>query len=77
MACRRLAGLTKADLAPVPDDMACGEIYGGPAVATVEGTLRGEPVKARFRLTDACEIERWRRNRALLGRPPDELPPPP
>jgi hypothetical protein len=68
--CRRLAGLAPADLAPVPDDRACAEIYGGPAVATVEGTLRGEPVTARFDLTDACEIARWRRNRALLGKPP-------
>jgi hypothetical protein len=75
--CRRLGGLTKADLAPVPADMACAEIYGGPAVATVTGTLRGEPVKARFALTDGCQIERWRRNRELLGNAPDELPPSP
>jgi hypothetical protein len=75
--CRRLGGLTKADLAPVPADMACAEIYGGPAVATVSGTLRGEPVKAHFALTDGCQIERWRRNRELLGNPPDELPPSP
>ena len=75
--CRRLGGLTKADLAPVPDETACAEIYGGPAVATVTGTLRGEPVRARFSLTDACQIERWRRNRELLGSPPEELPPAP
>jgi hypothetical protein len=65
--CRRLRGLSRADLAPVPEGMACAEIYGGPAVATVRGTLGGEPVDARFNLTDACEIARWRRNRALLG----------
>ena len=65
--CRRLRGLSRADLAPVPESMACAEIYGGPAVATVRGTLGGEPVDARFNLTDACEIARWRRNRALLG----------
>ena len=64
--------LTKADLAPVPDGMACAEIYGGPAVASVTGTLRGESVRARFNLVDACQIERWRRNRALLGAPPDD-----
>jgi hypothetical protein len=39
-------------------------------VATVSGTLGGEPVEARFKLTDSCEIERWRRNRALLGAVP-------
>jgi hypothetical protein len=69
-ACRRLAGLTRADLAPVPKDTACAQVYGGPAVASVQGTLEGEPVSARFSLTDACEIERWRRNRALLGPAP-------
>jgi hypothetical protein len=66
-ACRRLGGLTGADLEPVPGDTACAQVYGGPAVATVTGTLRGEAVTARFDLTDSCQIERWRRNRALLG----------
>jgi hypothetical protein len=65
--CRRLAGLTPADLAPVPGGTACAQVYGGPAIATVTGTLRGEAVAARFDLTDSCQIERWRRNRALLG----------
>jgi hypothetical protein len=65
--CRRLRGFSRADLAPVPEGMVCAEIYGGPAVATVRGTLDDEPVEARFNLTDACEIARWRRNRALLG----------
>jgi hypothetical protein len=69
-ACRRLAGLTRTDLAPVRGTVACAQIYGGPAVATVDGTLEGEPVSARFKLTDSCEIERWRRNRALLGAVP-------
>jgi hypothetical protein len=68
--CRRLGGLTRADLAPVPDSVACAQVYGGPAVARVSGSLRGERVSARFSLRDACEIERWRRNRALLGDPP-------
>jgi hypothetical protein len=63
-ACR---GLTAERLAPVPRLTACTSIYGGPAVARVTGTLRGEPVDARFNRTDGCEIERWDRNVALLG----------
>jgi hypothetical protein len=55
-------------LAPVPRDMACTAIYGGPSVARVTGTLRGEPVDERFSLEDGCQIARWERNRALLGR---------
>jgi len=68
--CRRLGGLTRVALAAVPEDRVCAQVYGGPAVATVDGTLGGEPVSARFTLTDACEIERWRLNRALLGPAP-------
>jgi hypothetical protein len=53
---------------PLPG--ACAQVYGGPAVATVDGTVGGESASARFRLTDACEIRRWPRNRALLGPSP-------
>jgi len=66
--CRRLRGLTARRLAPVPSDTACAQIYGGPATARVRGTLRGRPVEAEFSRVDACEIERWDRNVALLGR---------
>jgi hypothetical protein len=63
-ACRRL---TAARLAPVPPTTPCTAIYGGPNLARVTGTLRGEPVDARFSLEDGCEIERWDRNGSLLG----------
>jgi hypothetical protein len=66
-ACRRLAGLSSDQLAPVPADTACTQIYGGPSVASVKGTLRGERVDASFELINGCEIERWDRNRVLLG----------
>jgi hypothetical protein len=44
---------------PVPGDVACTEIYGGPEKASVTGTFRGQQVKARFERTDGCEIARW------------------
>ncbi|MGP3966602.1 SSI family serine proteinase inhibitor [Streptomyces sp. 6N223] len=47
--------------APVPDDALCTYMYGGPAVAQVEGTWQGEPVNARFERSDGCEIARWDR----------------
>jgi hypothetical protein len=68
--CRRLEGLSRADLAPVPEGVACAQVYGGPATAAVHGTLGGDRVEARFKLTNSCEMERWRRNRALLGAAP-------
>jgi hypothetical protein len=69
-ACRRLAGLTAEQLAPVPAGTACTQIYGGPGVARVTGELRGRRVDARFELSNGCEIERWDRNRVLLGDAP-------
>ena len=61
--------LSPQSLAPVPRDMACTAIYGGPSEAHVTGSLRGEPVDERFSLEDGCQIARWERNRALLGPP--------
>jgi hypothetical protein len=63
-ACR---SLSRAQLRPVAPNVACTEIYGGPATARVRGTLAGEPVDARFSRTNGCEIARWERNAALLG----------
>jgi hypothetical protein len=66
-ACRRL---DRRALAAVPPRQACTQLFGGPAVAIVRGTLRGRRVRARFELSDGCEIARWRRNARLLGAPP-------
>jgi hypothetical protein len=67
--CRVLGGLEPRDLEPVPPRTACAQIYGGPATARATGELRGVRVSAEFNLTDACEIDRWRRNAPLLGAP--------
>jgi Subtilisin inhibitor-like len=64
-ACRQLAVLERP-FAPVPKDMACTEIYGGPQVARVTGSFRGRRVWATFRRTDGCEIARWNRVRLLF-----------
>jgi hypothetical protein len=65
--CRNLAGLTADQLKPVPAGTACTQIYGGPATARVRGRLAGAEVDARFDRRDGCQIERWDRNRVLLG----------
>lgn len=54
---------------PVPRDAVCTEIYGGPEVAHVVGTMGGEPVDARFTRTNGCEIDRWTAAEALIGAP--------
>jgi hypothetical protein len=67
--CRALGGVDPDGLAPVPRRTACARVYGGPGTARVTGELRGVRISAEFDLTDACEIDRWRRNAALLGAP--------
>jgi hypothetical protein len=77
MPCLRLDETTVEGFAPVPDDVACTAIYGGPATATVTGRLRGRRVDARFDLRSGCEIARWGRLAWLLGAPPPNVRQPP
>jgi Subtilisin inhibitor-like len=58
-ACERLADGGAELFDPVPPDTACTEIYGGPQVAQVDGTVDGEPVSASLNRTNGCEISRW------------------
>jgi hypothetical protein len=58
-ACERLAEGGSELFDPVPPDTACTEIYGGPQVAQVDGTVDAEPVSASFDRTNGCEISRW------------------
>jgi subtilisin inhibitor-like len=53
-------------LAPVPGDVACTQIFGGPQEAHVAGVVRGHAIDARFSRSNGCEIDRWDRLAALL-----------
>ena len=64
-ACRQLAARDEP-FSPIPDDVACIEIYGGPQEALVRGRHRGRRVWARFDRTDGCQIGRWNRVRLLF-----------
>jgi hypothetical protein len=64
--CGALAELEPEAFEPTPGNVACTQQYGGPETATVKGTLRGEPVDARFSLVNGCEISRWRDASAIL-----------
>jgi hypothetical protein len=57
-ACAALAAASDP-FAPVPPTVACTEIYGGPQIATLQGTYEGEPVNATFTRSNGCEIARW------------------
>ena len=52
----------RADAAQTP----CTEIFGGPDIATIQGTLRGEPVEAELTRANGCEIERFDRFTPML-----------
>ena len=58
-ACEAIAGLDPAALEPVSPNTACTEIYGGPDVAFLEGTIDGEEVNAALTRANGCEIERF------------------
>ena len=65
--CAALAEMKLKTFEPVPANIACTQQYGGPETATVKGTLRGEPVDARFSRVNGCEIARWNAVRDLLA----------
>jgi len=64
-ACAALAALPDP-FRPVPKDMACTMVYGGPQTATVQGRWGGKDVLTTFKRTDGCEIARWNRIAPLL-----------
>ena len=60
-ACTRLAAGGVKLFAPLPKDLVCTEIYGGPQRSRVVGTVDGKRVWATFTRRDGCEIDRWQR----------------
>jgi hypothetical protein len=64
-ACSALASLERP-FAETPPDMACTELYGGPATAHVTGTFAGETIDTTFGRADGCEIDRWGLHEALI-----------
>ena len=66
-ACAALARAGVEAFAPTPRRVACTEQWGGPQVATVQGTVDGEQISARFDRTDGCQISRWDRLAPVFG----------
>lgn len=65
-ACSRLDRLTKP-FAPIPKDMACTDIYGGPQQAVITGTHEGRRIWVALSARNGCEIARWNRLKFLVG----------
>ena len=66
VACADLKGPARAALDPTPLSAMCTELYGGPAEATIVGTVDGDAVNARLSRSNGCEIGRWQELSALL-----------
>jgi hypothetical protein len=58
-ACEAVDALPDDAVAPVPPGAVCTQIYGGPDLVEVEGTLHGEEVATELTRTNGCEIERF------------------
>jgi hypothetical protein len=65
-ACRALAEHGDQALPPVPKDMRCTMIFGGPQRAHITGTWRGKPVDSNLSRQNGCEIGRWNSLAGLL-----------
>lgn len=64
-ACLRLERMERPFVRP-GGQVACTEIYGGPAVAEIRGTFDGVQVDTTFARTDGCEIAFWDRHQFLF-----------
>ncbi|HEU5491031.1 MAG TPA: SSI family serine proteinase inhibitor [Gaiellaceae bacterium] len=60
-ACARLEAGGAKLFAPLPKNIVCTEIYGGPQRARVVGTVGGKRIWATFSRTNGCNIDRWQR----------------
>lgn len=57
-ACDHLTGLAEP-FTPLPTDLVCTEVYGGPQTASVTGTWQGDPVDLELSRTDGCRAAQW------------------
>jgi hypothetical protein len=73
-ACAHLAGLDDP-FAPLPEGVACTEIYGGPQSAHVAGHWGGDPVDIELSRVDGCRIAQWDALGPLLPSPVGVEPP--
>lgn len=65
-ACQKLNRL-KNPFAPLPKDLQCTDIYGGPDQALITGIHKGRKVWVMLGLRNGCEIARWRKLAFLVG----------
>ncbi len=65
-ACQKLDRM-KNPFAPLPKDLQCTEIYGGPEQAVISGTHDGRRVWVLLGRRNGCEIARWNKLAFLVN----------
>jgi hypothetical protein len=65
---KRLRALRRVLVRAADTGRACTQIYGGPEVVTVRGTILGERYRVRIARNDGCGIADYRELFSLLGR---------
>jgi hypothetical protein len=73
-ACDHLAGMADP-FAPLPPDVMCNQIYGGPQTAHVTGRWKGAAVDVRLSRVDGCRTGQWNSLGPLLPGPVGVSPP--
>jgi hypothetical protein len=64
--CNLLRSLPRAAFEPVPAEVSCAQIFGGPHTGRIRGVVRGRRVLAGYDRTDSCEIDRYDRVAPVL-----------
>ena len=66
--------VARQEIRPLEDEL-CTQVYGGPWRIALEGRLEGRPVDLTVARRDGCEIPRYDRLAAVLGRaaPPERV----
>lgn len=65
--CEFLSTVEEDAFEPVPADVVCTQIYGGPQTASITGTWQGSQINAAFSRVNGCEIGRWDALEPLIG----------
>ena len=65
--CRQARRLADFLLSAPDPDRVCTQIFGGPQTATVQGAIKGRPIRRAFARTDGCELADWEQMGLLLA----------
>jgi hypothetical protein len=65
-ACQKLNAM-KNPFAPLPKDLQCTDIYGGPEQALIVGTHKGQRIWVLLAARNGCEIARWQKLAFVTG----------